>query len=203
MHLTPLLILDFLGIFVFALSGALAAARKQMDVFGYIVLGILTAVGGGTIRDLVLSTPVFWIERPTYILVAIVAAALVFAFPVRVGRRRDVLQWMDAFGLALFCVLGAWKALALTGSMIVAVTLGVVTAVGGGILRDVVSNEIPLILHREIYATAAILGAFVYCVCVSLGIVELVALLVGGSCALAVRGAALIFGWTLPVRQAK
>jgi len=203
MELAVLLVADLTGVFVFALSGALAAARKQMDIFGYIVLAVLPAVGGGTVRDLVLNTSVFWVEQSIYIIVAVGAGVLTFLVSVRVGQRYIVLEWADAIGLSLFCVLGASKALAITNDPVLAVTLGVVTAVVGGILRDVVCNEIPLILKREIYATAAMVGAVVYCLCVAANLGEGLSLICGGISAFMVRSLALIFGWSLPTRERK
>ena len=198
MELDLILTFDFLGVFVFGLSGALAAARKEMDIFGYIVLALLPAIGGGTVRDLVLNTSVFWIEQSVYVLIAVSAGVLVFFFSVKVGQRYNVLKWADALGLSLFCVLGASKAMTLTSDPVIAVTMGVVTAVVGGILRDIVCNEIPLILKREIYATAAFAGATVYCICALFAIPETISLLLGGSTAFAVRALALQFQWTLP-----
>ena len=201
MQISLLLIIDLMGVFVFALSGALAAARKQMDIFGYMVLAVLPAVGGGTVRDLVLNTSVFWVEESVYILVAVGAGILTYLVSIRVGSRYVVLEWADAIGLSLFCVLGASKALTLTGDPVLAVTLGVVTAVVGGILRDIVCNEIPLILKREIYATAAMVGATVYCLCSYFQLGEGTALVAGGLSAFIVRSTALIFGWSLPARE--
>ena len=201
MEISSLFIFDLMGVFVFALSGALAAARKQMDIFGYMVLAVLPAVGGGTVRDLVLNTSVFWVEQSIYILVAVGAGMLTYVVSIRVGRRYIVLEWADAIGLSLFCVLGASKALALTGDPVLAVTLGVVTAVVGGILRDVVCNEIPLILKREIYATAAMVGALIYCLFVYFGFSEGIAMAGGGLAAFLVRSMSLIFGWSLPIRE--
>ena len=203
MDIPVLFIADLLGVFVFALSGALAAARKKMDIFGYMVLAVLPAVGGGTVRDLILNTSVFWVEQSAYILVAVGAGVITFLVSVRVGQRYTVLEWADAIGLSLFCVLGASTALSLTGDPVLAVTLGVVTAVVGGILRDVVCNEVPLILKREIYATAAMIGALAYCLGVGLSISEELSLLIGGVSAFSVRSMALIFGWSLPIRERK
>jgi uncharacterized membrane protein YeiH len=180
------------------LSGALAAARKEMDIFGYVVLALLPAVGGGTVRDLILNTSVFWIEQSLYILIAVAAGVLVFFFSVRVGQRYNVLKWADALGMSLFCVLGASKSMALTGDPVIAITMGVVTAVVGGILRDIVCNEIPLILKREIYATAAFVGASVFCICVAFEWPHLAALIIGGTCAFTVRALAMLFRWSLP-----
>ena len=200
MDISSLLLFDLAGVFVFAFSGALAAARKQMDVFGYVVLALLPGVGGGTLRDLILDAPVFWIEAPIYILVASAAGLLLYIFPVRTGRRFTALEWADAVGLSLFCVLGAAKAMAVTDNGVIAVALGVITAVVGGLLRDIVCNEIPLILRKDVYATAAIVGAFLYWASVRLAAPEAVALVIGGLSAFGVRAAALVFGWSLPVR---
>lgn len=201
--LNPMLVFELMGVFVFALSGALAAARQKMDVFGYVVLALLPAVGGGTLRDLILNTSVFWVEESVYILVAVFAGILTYVVSIKVGQRYTVLEWADAIGLSLFCVMGTSKSLALTGDPVIAVTLGVVTAVVGGILRDVICNEIPLILKREIYATAALIGAIIYCGGIGLGFEETLALVLGGIAAFAVRSMALIFGWSLPIRERK
>lgn len=201
MAITLIQYLDFAGVFVFALTGALAASRSDMDIFGHIVLAMLPAIGGGTLRDLILDVPVFWLGAPVYIWLAVIAACLVFAFPPRIGKRLTVLEWADAVGLALFCVLGASKTYALTGNITISVTMGVVTAAAGGMIRDVVCNEIPLILRKEIYATAALFGGLVYCLAVKFGVAEITSLMLGGICAFTLRGCALYFGWSLPKRK--
>lgn len=201
MDISFISVLDFAGVFVFALTGALAANRSNMDIFGHIVLAILPAVGGGTVRDLILDVPVFWLDAPVYIGLVIAAAVLVYLVPPRMGRRLTWLEWADAVGLALFCVLGASKTFAITQDMTISVTMGIVTASVGGMLRDVVNNEVPLILQKEIYATAALVGGLIYCLCASQGLSEPVSLLAGGVSAFAVRACALIFGWSLPIRK--
>ncbi len=158
-----LYLLDMLGVAVFAVSGALTAGRKSLDLFGVIVIAVITAIGGGTIRDLLLDNrPIFWIADPTY-LVVIVAAALATLVYARFRRPpRGSLLVADAFGLALFTVIGAQTAEAAGVSSIIVVLMGTITGVAGGVLRDVLCAEIPLILRREIYATASIAGASVY-----------------------------------------
>ena len=140
-----------------SVSGALAASRKGMDIFGFCVLALMPAVGGGTIRDIIIDrVPVFWVSDNRYIAVAIIAALVVFFAPHRKpGGRRQLLIWADALGLALFAALGTEVCLQHDTGPLVAVMLGVTTAVTGGMIRDVICNEIPLILSREIYATAA------------------------------------------------
>lgn len=195
--------LDFAGVFVFALTGALAASRSEMDVFGHIVLAMLPAIGGGTLRDLILDVPVFWLDQALYVWLAIFAALFIFAVPPKVGKRLTALEWADAIGLALFCVLGASKSYALTDSITISVTMGVVTAAAGGMLRDIVCNEIPLILRKEIYATAALAGALIYCLAVKYGTPDTYALMLGGLSAFGVRACALHFGWSLPRRKSQ
>ncbi|MEN7341413.1 MAG: trimeric intracellular cation channel family protein [Pseudomonadota bacterium] len=200
--MTLLELADLLGISVFAYSGGLAAARQRMDMFGYIVLALLPAVGGGTFRDLILGVPVFWVENPRYIIVAITAGLTAFAVPVVVGKRLTVLTWADALGMSLFCVMGASKAFAVTGSPVVAVTMGAMTAVVGGMLRDIVSNEIPLVLVREIYASAAVAGASIFCIAHGLfSLPQGWAMLAGGVVAFSLRAAGIVFNLSLPVRR--
>jgi len=157
--------MDLFGVAVFAITGSLAAGKKRMDLFGVVVLATVTALGGGTIRDLVLgASPVFWISAPIYLLVA-VATAIVTFFLVRFcGLPLKLLSVADAFGLAVFTVLGTQKALDMDISPGIAVVMGIMTGVVGGMIRDILSDEIPLILRREIYATASLCGAVTFCV---------------------------------------
>ncbi len=155
--------LDLFGVVVFAITGSLAAGRKQLDLLGVVVLAIVTALGGGTIRDLLLgATPVFWIRDINYILFS--AGTAVFVFVVSQTRALDSasIRIPDAFGLAIFTVIGANIALEHNVSWVIAVIMGMMTGVAGGVLRDVLAGEIPLILRTEIYATASMCGALVY-----------------------------------------
>ena len=163
-------VLDLLGVAVFAVSGVLAAGRKSLDLLGVLVIATLTAIGGGTIRDLLLDRhPIFWISQPTYLVVISVAAALTIIY-VRVRRPPgDALLYADALGLALFTIAGAQIAEAAGLSPIIVVLMATITGVAGGVLRDVLCAEIPLILRRDIYATAAIVGASAYLLAEMLG----------------------------------
>jgi len=189
---------DLAGVFVFAVSGALAAARKDMDLFGIIVLALIPAVGGGTLRDLVLGEPVFWVHNTLSIWVALGAAGLTFLFARMLESRMRWLIWADALGLAIFSVVGAEKALAVSGSPLVAVILGVTTGVAGGIIRDVVCNEIPFVLKQEIYASAAFVGAGVFLALTYTNIDNSAALWLAIASAFSVRAAAIARNWTLP-----
>jgi len=191
--------LDYFGVVVFAVSGALAAARARMDVVGFALLGVVTGIGGGSLRDLLLGRlPVFWIDQPQYILLCVAAAvATFFSVPVIASRLR-LLLWADAVGLALFAVLGAQIALAAAAPPAIAALLGVVSATFGGIMRDIICRETPLILLKEIYVTAALVGSLLYVGLVELALDPGVAALAGCGATFAVRGLALVYHLSLP-----
>jgi uncharacterized membrane protein YeiH len=191
-------VLDGLGIVAFATTGALVASRKNMDLVGFALLGIVTGVGGGTMRDLMLGLPVFWIGQPAYLITCVLVSVLVF-FTAHIPQSRyRLLLWLDAIGLALFAVTGAEIALIAGAAPVVAITMGVITATFGGIVRDVLGSESPVVLSREIYVTAALLGACTFIGAFSFGASREGALVGGFSLAFSVRGAALWWGWSLP-----
>lgn len=157
--------LDLFGVAVCAVTGALAAGKKKMDLFGVVVLALATALGGGTLRDVILGAhPVFWISNPTYIFVGTAAAVLIFIMARFVRPPSKALTFADAFGLAIFTVIGTEKAISLGVPGSIAVIMGVMTGVAGGIIRDMLSGEIPLVLKAEIYATASLCGAIIFAV---------------------------------------
>ncbi len=191
--------LDWVGIVVFATTGALAASRKQMDVVGFALLATATGIGGGTLRDIMMGLlPVFWITKPVYLVLCVgVACAMFFLAHIPQSRLR-LLLWLDAVGLALFAVTGAEKALDAGAGPIVAIAMGVVTATFGGIIRDVLAGETPVILSREIYVTAAMLAALVFTVLSAMGTARPGAMMAGFAAGLTLRAAALHWGWSLP-----
>jgi len=191
-------ILDIVGVFVFAISGALAGVRRGMDIFGVSVLALMPAVGGGTLRDLILDQPVFWISGGIAIWVALAAAIVTFFFSRHLESRLRWIEWADALGLALFCVVGAEKAYLVTGNPLVAIMLGVATAVAGGIIRDVICNEIPFVFRQEIYATAAFVGAGCYCLLTILGLDASWTLWLSVAVAFIIRAIAIKTGLKLP-----
>ena len=199
MDISWVTLLDYFGVFVFAISGALVAARKHLDVFGYLVLALFPAIGGGTVRDIVLDLPVFWLDSPVYLYITFVAALGVFVFANQPHTMRRALVWADALGLSMFCVIGAHKAMALDYSPTIAVIMGVVTAVFGGMIRDVIANEVPLVLKAEIYATAAFAGAIAYVIAQTF-LPANVAMLTGFGVCFVTRAMAILFSWSLPVR---
>ncbi|GER01215.1 membrane protein [Iodidimonas gelatinilytica] len=200
--MSPLFIMiESVGILAFSLSGALSAARKDMDIFGFAVLALMPAVGGGTLRDLVLDVPVFWVEDTRPIWITGVGVLAVYFGENFLNSRRKVIVWADAVGLALFAVAGAQKAYLETGDPLISVMMGVATAVAGGIIRDIIANEIPLILQQEVYATAAFCGAFVYMALTLVGFDFIWAAGFGFAAGFMVRALAIWFGWSLPKRK--
>ncbi len=201
---------ETIGVAVFALSGALMAARKGMDPFGFALLATLTGVGGGTVRDLLIGIrPVFWVGDPGDVLVCLIVAELVFALgPKRVvqiegGRQGRLLLWADALGLALFAVSGTAKALGAGVPALSAVALGTITATFGGIIRDIFAGTTPLVLRQEIYVTAAALGASVMVALQAVGLDPFVSAAAGFGAAFALRALAILRGWSLPAFPAR
>ena len=191
--------LDFAGIFIFAVSGGLLAARKQLDPMGAVIVGGAAGMGGGTLRDLLLDTPVYWVRAPEYLAVAIGGAlAGYLASTALVGRRQQALVWADAVGLSVFAVGGAQAALAVDASAPIAVLMGLMTAAFGGLLRDMIVNDVPLILKEEIYALAALAGAAAYVGALRFGIAPDASAIGAALIAFAVRAAAIVYGWRLP-----
>lgn len=195
---TALAVLDWLGLVVFAVTGALVASRKEMDIVGFVLLGTATGIGGGTLRDVILDTPVFWTVEPAYLVTCVAVSCLVF-FTAHIPQSRyTLLLWFDAAGLALFAVAGAEKAIGLGADPAVAIALGVATATFGGILRDVIGAEPSIALRREIYVTAALVAAGMFVALDALGADREIAIGAGIAAGFALRGAALAFGWTVP-----
>jgi uncharacterized membrane protein YeiH len=191
--------LDWFGICVFALSGALVASRKQMDIVGFALLGCVTGIGGGTVRDVLTgSLPVFWVQKPAYLLTCVIVSCVAFFIAHLIHSRMRILVWCDAVGLALFSVTGAAAALASGAHAAIAVAMGVATATLGGVMRDVLGGEIPIILRREIYVTAALVGATVFVVNTQLGLATDLALILGFLAALILRAAAIALDLSLP-----
>jgi|TARA_R110001583_G_scaffold184213_1_gene343323 uncharacterized membrane protein YeiH len=197
--------LELTGVAVFAVTGALEASRRQMDIVGFILIATFTGIGGGTVRDVITGeTPVFWIRDPAWIITCIASAVVVYFTAHLLERRYVALLWLDALGLAMFGVTGAAIGLNLNLSPLVAIILGMISATFGGMVRDVVCNELPLILRPEIYITSALLGATIYTVGTALlelprQPVALVAFL----CAFALRAAALKYRLSFPVYRAR
>ncbi len=188
------------GIAVFAVSGALAAARRRLDVVSAFFFAVITAIGGGTLRDLLIDAPVFWIHDATALVVCLSVTLAVWLVPLRAWPSRAI-EWFDAAGLAAFAVYGASKALGVGISPLPAVVAGVVTACVGGILRDVVANVPSIMLRNELYVTAAILAAGVFVLLEVAGFGTEFAALTGALAGFALRGAAIRWGLAVPTHR--
>ncbi len=197
---TTLVVLDLVGIFVFAVSGALVAARKHLDLFAALVLAGVTGLGGGFVRDLLIgATPPAALADWRYLLVPVAAGLLTFAFHPTVGRLERIVTVFDAFGLALFCVTGALKAVSYGLGPVPAALMGLVTAVGGGMMRDVLAGRVPVVFEGVLYATPALAGAVVAVLLDRAGLDLVVVAAAGFVTALGWRGLALVRGWQAPL----
>lgn len=190
---------DILAAVVFAVSGSLVASRKGMDVMGFMWLAVITGVGGGTVRDLILGVPVFWVQNPVHVSACLVTAVAMHFVAPRVESRYRTLLWFDAFGLALVTVAGTVKALDVGAPALVAIAMGAVSGTVGGMIRDTLGHVPSVLLRHEIYVTASVLGACAYAGLDALGLGRLPAMLVAFMVTFGVRGAAIRFGWSLPV----
>jgi len=196
-------LLDYAGVAVFAATGALAASRKQLDIIGFLFLAAATGIGGGTLRDLILGVPVFWVANRTYVLICAAVAVVVFFGAYRVESRYRLLLWLDAIGIAAFSVMGAAKGLTVTDSATIAIVMGVLTATFGGILRDLLAGEPSVLLRPEIYVTAALAGSALYTLGAIAALPAPASALAGFAAAFAVRGGALRFGWSFPAYRSR
>ncbi|MFL6730568.1 MAG: trimeric intracellular cation channel family protein [Sphingomicrobium sp.] len=194
---SALVLLDFFGIAVFAISGALVAAERKLDFVTFIFFAVVTGVGGGTLRDLLIGAPVFWVRTNATLLICLLAAVLVW-----VGRRQrfagKALLWFDAAGMAAYSAYGAAKALGFGVAPVPAFAMGVLTACVGGIIRDVLAGRPSVLMRRELYVTPAALSAGLF---VGLAVARLsvwVAAAIAIAAGFALRGGAIIRGWSLP-----
>lgn len=191
--------LDLLAVFVFAVSGALLAGRKGLDVFGMFVAAVTTGVGGGSLRDVLLDRPVFWLGDGRYLAAAMAATALIYAFGRQIERREKPLRWIDAMGLAVATPLGVAAARAEGADWTIMIAMGVITASFGGMIRDVLCGAPPMILHREVYALAALGGAAANLAAFGLtGGDAWAAALACAGVTFAIRAGAIRRGWSAP-----
>jgi uncharacterized membrane protein YeiH len=202
--MTLVVLLDYAAVAVFALTGALVASRAQLDIVGFIFLACLTSTGGGTLRDVLLDREPFWIRDPAILLVATGAAVLIFFTAHLAESRYRWLLWLDAAALSVAVAAGVGVALAEAQPAPIVLLMGVMTGTFGGMLRDVVANEVPLVLKQgEIYATAAFVGSAAGIAALWAGAEEPVALLAAAAMTFALRAGSMAFGWKLPVYRSR
>jgi len=190
---TSIIVIMYFGDVVFAVSGALQAAKHKMDIIGFLLIGTITGIGGGTLRDLLLGRPVWWIRDPFELILCVAASFGTFFFVKNDITKRNGMVWSDTLGLASFCVVGCHIALAFGAPFIVAIFLGMMTATGGGVIRDLLTQTKPMILSGQLYATAALVGSLVYAFLARLNLPVMVPELAGFLAAFSLRAAAVIF----------
>ncbi|MGK7651555.1 MULTISPECIES: trimeric intracellular cation channel family protein [unclassified Roseovarius] len=203
--MTVLFLLDHASVLIFALTGALVASRAQLDVVGFAFIACLTAVGGGTVRDVLLDrNPIFWIANPSFIATACAAALLIFFTAHLFESRYRLLLWLDSLALAVAVPAGVGTALAMAQPLPIVVIMGMVTGCLGGLMRDVVCNELPLVLKQgELYVTAAFAGSLAAMGALMVTDRELFALFACAGVTWALRAGSLAFGWRLPVYRSR
>ena len=191
--------LDFIGVFVFAMSGILAASEKKIDLFGGIIIAFVTALGGGTLRDLLLNIEISWIEKPTYIYIVLAGALFAIVFKKISKHIRKTVFLFDSIGISVFTIIGVQKTMALEMPILIVIIFGVITATFGGVIRDILCNEIPLIFRKEIYATACIIGAVIYVILARFDCPELLNVVIASLTIVTIRTVAVLRHWSLPV----
>lgn len=192
--------LNVIGVAFFAVSGTLVAYEKNVDSFGVIVLASITAIGGGTLRDVLLDEPIFWIAAPDYLYSTLAAISItVILIRIKSSISGRLLMFMDGVGLGLFNIIGIEKALIAETGMTIAITLGTVTAIFGGILRDVLAREIPMAMRCELYATACIAGGLVYAGLFYSDLPYLWCIIGSLLTTLSLRLGAIRWGWRIPI----
>jgi|SRR6185312_4255386 len=197
MNPTALVLLDYFGIAVFAISGALVAAEKRLDFVTFVFFAVATGVGGGTLRDLLIGAPVFWVHTNGTLVICIAAALLVWI----ASRRRfagRALLWFDAAGMAAYATYGAAKALGDGVAPVPAFVMGVLTACAGGIIRDLLANQPSVLMRRELYVTPAALSAALFVALTLAGLAVWPAAAIAIAAGFALRGGAIARGWSLP-----
>ena len=190
--------LDLIGTMVFAISGVLTAIHNKFDIVGSLIIGLVTAVGGGTLRDILIGeTPVGWMKDTNYLLVILIALILAYAFRPHITRFRKGMFLFDTIGIGLFTILGLQKTLGVGLSPVIAIMMGTVSAVFGGVIRDVLTGVVPLIFRAEIYATACIIGAISFLILETIFPQEIINMAVSMAIVFVIRFFAVRRKWSL------
>ncbi len=201
--MNAIMLLDYMGVFVFAMSGLLAASGKKLDLFGGFIIAFVTALGGGTLRDLLLNVEIGWIMNPNYIYIVISGAIFALIFKKALKHVRKTIFLFDSIGIAIFTISGVQKAILFDMPVPVVIIFGVITATFGGVIRDILCNEIPLIFRKELYATACITGGIVY-ICISnFGLNETLNTVLSGALIIIIRTISVVKKISLPVLNDK
>lgn len=198
-----ILLIDILGTIAFAISGVLTAMNKRLDPFGILIIAFVTAVGGGTLRDVLIDANVAWMRNLTYVYVIFASTIFAVIFRKRLGYIRRSLFLFDTIGIALYTIVGVEKGIAAGFSPIICISLGTMTACFGGVLRDILCNDIPIIFRKEIYATACIVGASVYFLLMKTAIPPDFIVIISGATVMTIRLLAVYFNLSLPTLYTK
>ena len=191
-------IIDYIGTFAFAISGIRLAAAKNFDIFGAYVVGFVTAIGGGTLRDLFLGMTPFWMEQPSYVVITAVALVFVIVFRKQVVKLNNTFFIFDAIGIGLFTVVGVERSLEAGFAMWVNIIMGSITGAAGGMFRDIFINEVPLIFRKDIYAVACVLGGVTYYICLWLGCSHILTQIISAISVILIRILSVRFSISLP-----
>ncbi len=198
MTIDYIFIIDILGVIAFAISGVLTAMKKRMDAFGVLIIAFVTAIGGGTLRDLLIDVPVAWMRNMDYVYVIIITAVLAIIFQKKLVHLRRSLFFFDTLGISLYTLIGLEKALAAGYSIPICIATGTITACFGGVARDILANEIPVIFRKDVYATACILGGFVYFILIETPLSDGFVFIITGLVVFTLRSLAVYFNFQLP-----
>ena len=191
-------IIDYIGTFAFAISGIRLAAAKNFDIFGAYVVGFVTAIGGGTLRDLFLGMTPFWMEQPSYVVITAVARVFLIVFRKQVVKLNNTFFIFDAIGIGLFTVVGVERSLEAGFPMWVNIIMGSITGAAGGMFRDIFINEVPLIFRKDIYAVACVLGGVTYYICLWLGCSHILTQIISAISVILIRILSVRFSISLP-----
>ena len=193
-----ILIIDILGTIAFSVSGALTAMKKRLDPFGIAIIAFVTAVGGGTLRDVLIDAPIVWMRNLTFIYVIILATIFAIIFRKKLGYVRRSLFLFDTIGLALYTIVGVEKGIAAGFPPLICIALGTMSACFGGVIRDILCTEIPVIFRKNIYATACIMGGLAYFLLLKTRLETDVVVIISGTIVITIRLLAVTFNWSLP-----
>ena len=194
--------LDLIGTFAFAISGALVASKKDFDLFGVLIIAFVTAVGGGMLRDVLINAhPINWMGDLNYIWTVLFAVVFTFLFKSKIAPLSKTMFLFDTIGIGVFTILGLEKGLSFDLHPVIALTMGMVSAVFGGVIRDVLTNQVPLIFHKEIYASACFLGGLIYMISINFITIPWVSFLIGAITVIAIRTIAVKYHLRLPKVQ--
>ena len=191
-------VLDILGVVAFSISGVLAAMRKGLDAFGILIIAFVTSVGGGTLRDVLIKADVTWLTNMTYVYVILITTAFAIILRNKINYLRKSLFLFDTLGIGLYTVVGVEKAISAGLPPVICVAFGTMSACFGGVIRDILCNEIPVIFHKEIYATACIVGGFSYFLLAYFNLPQDLVFIISGSVVITIRISAVVFKIQLP-----